>query len=103
MPETPGPHPRVGFTASKKVGNAVARNRARRRLKAAVKLVLGERAGENMDYVVIARAATVERPYAALLEDLRGALHRVHRPEQNHRHEKNRETGENLDNREPQR
>jgi ribonuclease P protein component len=77
--ETPGPHPRVGFTASKKVGNAVARNRARRRLKAAVKDVLTERAGEDMDYVVIARAATVARSYALLLEDLRGALHRVHR------------------------
>lgn len=75
-----GPCPRVGFTASKKVGNAVARNRARRRLKAAVKDVLTERAGEAMDYVVIARAATVGRPYAALLDDLRAALDRVHRP-----------------------
>ena len=79
-PEISGPRPRVGFTASKKVGNAVARNRARRRLKAAVRDVLGERAGEAMDYVVIARAATVARPYAALLEDLRGAVDRVHRP-----------------------
>ena len=45
----------------------------------AVKDVLTERAGEDMDYVVIARAATVARSYALLLEDLRGALHRVHR------------------------
>jgi ribonuclease P protein component len=75
-----GPCPRVGFTASKKVGNAVARNRARRRLKAAVKDVLTERAGEAMDYVVIARAATAGRSYTALLGDLREALDRVHRP-----------------------
>lgn len=80
LPEVSGPRPRIGFTASKKVGNAVARNRARRRLKAAVKDVFAERIGEPMDYVVIARAATVARPYSALLEDLRSTLDRVHRP-----------------------
>jgi ribonuclease P protein component len=78
--ECPGPYPRVGFTASKKVGNAVARNRARRRLKAVVKDVLSLRAGEAVDYVLIARAATVKRSYAALVEDLRGTLDRIHRP-----------------------
>ena len=82
-PEVPGPHPRIGFTASKKVGNAVTRNRARRRLKAAVKDVLTERAGEGVDYVVIARAATIGRTYAELLGDLRGALDRVHGPRAN--------------------
>ncbi|MBL6598017.1 MAG: ribonuclease P protein component [Alphaproteobacteria bacterium] len=80
-PETQGPAPRIGYTASKKVGNAVARNRARRRLRAAVNDVIGTDAspGEAMDYVVIARAATVERGYADLLDDLRSTLKRVHR------------------------
>lgn len=84
-PEIQGPAPRIGYTASKKVGNAVARNRARRRLRAAVNDVIGAGAtpgaapGEAMDYVVIARAATLERDYADLLEDLRGTLKRVRR------------------------
>ena len=80
-PETQGPAPRIGYTASKKVGNAVARNRARRRLRAAANDVIGTDAspGEAMDYVVIARAATVERGYADLLDDLRSTLKRVHR------------------------
>ena len=78
-PETQGPAPRIGFTASKKVGNAVARNRARRRLRAAVNDVIGVRGGEAMDYVVIARAATLERGYTDLLDDLRSTLSKVHR------------------------
>ncbi len=71
--------PRVGFTASKKVGNAVARNRARRRLKAAARDVLAERAGERMDYVLIARAGTAGRPYDDLLADLRACIERTAR------------------------
>jgi ribonuclease P protein component len=78
-PEADGPLPRIGYTASKKVGNSVARNRARRRLRAVVNDVVGTRNGEAMDYVVIARAATVDRPYGDLVEDLRGALERMHR------------------------
>jgi ribonuclease P protein component len=79
-PDAVGPLPRIGFTASKKVGNAVARNRAKRRLRAAVHEVIGARAGEAMDYVVIARASTVVCDYADLVKDLRGALDRVSRP-----------------------
>jgi ribonuclease P protein component len=77
-PDT-GP-PRVGFTASRKVGNAVVRNRARRRLKAAADAVLAARARPGTDYVLIARAATPSRPYADLLSDLETALERVERP-----------------------
>lgn len=72
---------RVGYTASKKVGNAVIRNRARRRLRAAVNDVLAPRALKGCDYVVIARAATAQRPYDALLADLASALDRIERPE----------------------
>ena len=65
---------RVGFTASRKVGTAVQRNRARRRLRAAVAEVLPVMGQSGHDYVVIARAATLARPYAALLGDLRAAM-----------------------------
>jgi len=68
---------RVGFTASRKVGNAVIRNRARRRLRAAVNDVLAPRARSGCDYVLIARAATAQRPYDALLADLATALDRL--------------------------
>jgi len=68
---------RVGFTVSKKVGNAVARNRAKRRLRAAVDELFPSLARPAHDYVVIGRQETVERPYSLLLQDLRTALKRV--------------------------
>lgn len=68
---------RVGFTVSKKVGNAVARNRARRRLRAAVAEIFPGQARPGLDYVVIGRQETVTRPYSLLLQDLRTALKRV--------------------------
>ena len=71
--------PRVGFTASKKIGNAVARNRAKRRLRAAVHQVLRPMAQTGWDYVLVARPdATIARPFAGLLEDLRRALLALH-------------------------
>ncbi|MEE4117719.1 MAG: ribonuclease P protein component [Paracoccaceae bacterium] len=72
---------RVGFTCSKKVGNAVTRNRAKRRLRAVVREVLPDAARPGWDYVLIGRpGATVDRPFPALLDDLRDALCRVHAP-----------------------
>lgn len=68
---------RVGFTASRKVGGAVVRNRARRRLKAAVQDVMPGLAREDRDFVLIARLGTASRPYDDLLSDLRHALRRV--------------------------
>jgi ribonuclease P protein component len=65
---------RVGFTASRKVGIAVQRNLARRRLKAAVEQVMPLHAAPGHDYVLIARAATARRPFVALLADLEAAL-----------------------------
>jgi ribonuclease P protein component len=71
---------RVGFTASKKIGNAVLRNRAKRRLRALAREVLAPRARPGWDYVLVARPeATVSRPYADLCADLVQALATVHR------------------------
>lgn len=71
---------RVGFTTSKKVGSAVERNRARRRLRAAVAEVFPGLALPGTDYVVIGRRETLARPYSLLLQDLRTALKRLGAP-----------------------
>jgi ribonuclease P protein component len=64
---------RVGFTATKKLGNAVTRNRAKRRLREAARLTLAE-GPAGYDLVLIAREGTLTRPWRTLLGDLRGAL-----------------------------
>ena len=70
---------RVGFTASRKVGNAVVRNRAKRRLRAAAAEVLARDGRQGTDYVLIARAGTGERPYVELVGDLAAALRQIDR------------------------
>lgn len=82
-------HLRVGFTASRKVGNAVARNRAKRRLRAAAAAVLPLHGRSGHDYVLVARTATLTRAFADLLDDLSGALGAAHaRLDRSHRGEK---------------
>lgn len=69
---------RLGFTASRKIGNAVDRNRARRRLRAAAALTLPLYALPGNDYVLVARRGTLGRPFAGLLADLETALKAAH-------------------------
>lgn len=70
--------PRAGFTVTKKVGNAVIRNRARRRLKEAAREILPLHAKAGYDYVLVGRLSTLTRNWPDLLDDLRIALTKVH-------------------------
>ena len=74
------PAVRLGFTCSKKIGNAVARNRAKRRLREVARLALPALARPGWDYVLVGRPdATVTRDFALLLADLAAAVRGVHR------------------------
>jgi len=81
MPDEPAETPiRVGFTCSKKVGNAVARNRAKRRLREIARAILPTQGRPGWDYVLIGRAgATADLPFDQLKSDLSRALHRLHK------------------------
>lgn len=96
-PETAEPGTvRVGFTATKKLGGAVVRNRVKRRLRAAATSVMPEEARPAHDYVLIGRSGTAERPFARLVEDLRTALRRVHRSEGGARRPGSNKQGRNV-------
>ena len=69
--------PRVGFTVTRKLGGAVARNRIRRRLKEAVRLALPGRMRPGRDYVFIGRPEAKLRPFKLLQQDLVDAVERV--------------------------
>ncbi len=72
---------RIGFTASKKIGNAVARNRAKRRMRALAREVLPSLARPGWDYVLVAKPqATISRDYKDMMSDLAMALAFVHKP-----------------------
>jgi ribonuclease P protein component len=69
--------PRLGFTVTKKVGNAVVRNRTRRRLREAARLLLRAEPVAGVDLVLVGRATTRGRTFTALIDDLRRALARL--------------------------
>jgi len=74
-----GSAPRVGFTCSKKVGNAVQRNRAKRRLREVARIILPAIGKAGWDYVMIGKAeVTASRDFIALQGDLEYALEKVH-------------------------
>ncbi len=65
---------RLGFTVTKKVGNAVIRNRTRRRLREAARLLLAEQPAAGADLVLVGRDTTRQRPFTLLIDDLRRSL-----------------------------
>jgi ribonuclease P protein component len=71
------PSVRVGFTVSRKVGNAVARNRVRRRLREVARMVIPAQARADLDYVLVGRQAALARDFAALRQELFEALKRL--------------------------
>ena len=76
---------RLGFTVTKKVGNAVVRNRTRRRLREAARLLLHSAPATGADLVLVGRDTTRTRPFELLIDDLRRSLAKLgvavgHRP-----------------------
>ena len=69
-----GGGPRAGFTVTKKIGNAVVRNRLKRRLRAVARAVLPDRAVPHADHVLIGRTDGLTRDFAVLKADLATAL-----------------------------
>ena len=68
---------RIGFTATKRIGGAVERNRAKRRLREAARLIAPLHAQPGCDYVFIARGGTRSRAWDRLLDDMKSALIRL--------------------------
>lgn len=69
---------RFGFTVTKKIGNAIKRNRIRRRLREAVRTTAPVCARAGCDYVLIARQGALTQQFAHLIEDLKTAFQRIH-------------------------
>ena len=76
-PRDENPLVRAGFTATKRIGGAVERNRAKRRLREAARLILPDLAHPGTDYVFIARGGVTTRPWPRLLDDVKSALLRL--------------------------
>lgn len=76
-PRDEAPLVRAGFTATKRVGGAVVRNRAKRRMREAARRLLPDHGQPGFDYVFIARGGLVARPWDRLLDDMKSALIRL--------------------------
>ncbi|MFC3067668.1 ribonuclease P protein component [Phenylobacterium soli] len=76
-PRDEQPLVRAGFTATRRIGGAVVRNRAKRRMREAARLLLPELAVPGFDYVFIARGGVTTRPWPRLLDDVKSALIRL--------------------------
>ena len=74
------PTVRLGFTATRKIGGAVVRNRAKRRLLQAARLMIAQHGRPGSDYVFIARMGTADRPWDRLLDDVKSTLTRLATP-----------------------
>ena len=68
------PTVRLGFTATRKIGGAVVRNRAKRRMRAAAQAILPQFGKPGFDYVLIARNGAPTRAWPRLLDDVKTAL-----------------------------
>ena len=73
-------HIGLGFTATRKVGGAVVRNRAKRRLRQAARLMIAQHGRPGSDYVFIARMGTADRPWDRLLDDVKSTLTKLATP-----------------------
>jgi len=82
---------RIGFTVSRQVGNAVERNRVRRRLREMVRLSQGGGMHDGHDYVLIGRRAALAVPFRQMRRELDGALGRIHDPERTQAHQETRQ------------
>ncbi|MEI7804125.1 MAG: ribonuclease P protein component [Hyphomicrobiales bacterium] len=69
---------RIGFTVTKKIGNAVVRNRIRRRLREIVRLAATAPLRAGYDYVLVGRRAALSLTFARMAEEFDGALRRLH-------------------------
>ena len=76
-PDTALPSVRVGFTVSRKVGNAVVRNRVRRRLREVALQIIPGQAQTGLDYVLVGRQGALKRDFAVLKNELVEALRRL--------------------------
>ena len=77
--DDPGPI-RIGFTVTRKNGNAPERNRIRRRLRETVRRIDAVAMRPHHDYVLVGRRAALTADFNAMIEDLRSALQRLDRP-----------------------
>ena len=94
--------PRFGFTVTKRLGNAVTRNRIRRRLKAALQAVAETAAKDHFDYVIIARRPAHDMTFDELTELVAKAFERVHRPARKAGNRRDKRSGKDSSDRNPE-